>query len=88
MFVSQRGSVVRVNGCKSVFERLDCTYGSDGEKGIVKTRPLDKRYSQEYPDQTGENYKGGAQGNSDDDICPVICVSDDGERWIVASGDM
>jgi hypothetical protein len=86
MFVSKRVSAVCVNSC--VFEGLGGTHCCDKKKGVVKARPLDKRYSQKYADQTGDDHKGEAQGNSNDYPRAVISVGDDGVRRIISIGDM
>jgi hypothetical protein len=71
-----------------MFEWLDDTHCCNSQECIVKTWPLDKRYPQKYPDQTGKDYKGDAQSDCNDDIPAVISVCDDGVRWVVAVGDM
>jgi hypothetical protein len=86
MFVSKRVSAVFVNGC--AFKWLDGTYCCDKKEGVVKTRPLDKRYSQKYADQTGDNHKGEAQGNSNDYPSTGIGICDHGVRRIISIRDM
>lgn len=87
MFVSKRVSAVCVNGCKCVFVAVWHILLRQKER-VVKTRPLDKRYSQEDADQTGDDHKGEAQGNSNDYPSAMISRSDDGVGRIISIGDM
>jgi hypothetical protein len=64
------------------------TYCSSGEKGVVQTRSLEKSDPEKYTDQAWYQDKSYTQGDSNDDVCAMICIGDHSKGRIVTIWDV